>query len=82
MSVVVISGCIDNKTSDNEAANSTAPPTGDGSSNNSVNVPPNSTMSPGGNPGNMPSNSSKPPRGNPGNMPSNSTMPPAGENQS
>lgn len=80
VSVVVMSGCTDNKASDYKASNSTVPPTGGDLANNPVNkMPSNSTMPPGGgNPDNMLSNSSTSPRGNPGNMSSNFSMPPGG----
>lgn len=66
MSIVVMSGCTDNKSSDTSVP----------AEENSDNVPPNSTMPPAGEvPGNISPNSTMPP-GNPDNMPPNSTMSP------
>lgn len=69
MSIVVMSGCADNKTSD---ANTTAP-----AEENAGNMSANNTMPPGGdNSGQMPSdNATMPPEGAPGNMSGNGSMP-------
>jgi len=66
MSIVAMSGCADNKTSDN-----TAP-----AEENAGNMSANNTMPPGGeNQGQMPSgNATMPPEGAPGNMSGNGSM--------
>ena len=70
MSIVAMSGCADNKTSD-----TTAP-----AEENAGNMSANNTMPPGGeNSGQMPSdNATMPPEGAPGNMSGNGSMPQGG----
>jgi len=66
MSIVAMSGCADNKTSDN-----TAP-----AEENADNMSANTTMPPGEDAGQMPAdNATMPPEGAPGNMSGNGSMP-------